>query len=97
MTVAVSAVFANGHLTGEGHGMTGDIMLDTSLSVLCSSAVKIIGRSLSGACCEKGPARTAEIGHSQLERIIAGLADIAPDFADLSWSSPSGISMPGPD
>ena len=29
-----------------------------------------------GACCEKGPARMAEIGHSQLERIIAGLADI---------------------
>ena len=49
------------------------------------------------ACYEKGPARMAEIGHSQLERIIAGLANITPDFADMSWSSPSGISMPGPD
>ena len=30
---------------------------------------------------EKGLARMAEIDHGQVERIIAGLADIAPDFA----------------
>ena len=30
---------------------------------------------------EKGPALLAEIDRSQAERIIAGLADIAPDFA----------------
>jgi 4-carboxymuconolactone decarboxylase len=30
---------------------------------------------------EKGLARMAEIDHSQLERIIARLADIGPDFA----------------
>jgi 4-carboxymuconolactone decarboxylase len=30
---------------------------------------------------EKGLARMAEIDRSQVERIIAGLADIAPDFA----------------
>ena len=30
---------------------------------------------------KKGLARMAEIDHSQLERIIARLADIGPDFA----------------
>jgi len=44
------------------------------------------------ACCEKGPARMAEIDYSQLERIIAGLADIAPDFEFAS-----GMYMPCPD
>ena len=46
------------------------------------------------ACCEKGPARMAEIGHSQLERIIAGLANITPDFADMSWSRLRGYLCP---
>ena len=49
------------------------------------------------ACCEKGPARMAEIDYSQLERIIAGLADIAPDFARCVVEFASGMYMPCPD
>jgi hypothetical protein len=39
----------------------------------------------------------AEIDYSQLERIIVGFADIAPDFARCVVEFASGMYMPCPD